>query len=174
MWGVEPRAYSGRPPMLRPMRRTGPSDAGRLLWGPQQPICYPDSAAVGKRKNGVCLQASRFRVSCGSLTRDATGGRQGGSRSPTRRRAIGARQSQIIGQFLIEMVVLSLIGGLVGAGLGVTIPLLIEAFADMPTAVTFWSIALSLGISAGVGILFGLYSAYRAASLDPSIALRHE
>jgi putative ABC transport system permease protein len=72
------------------------------------------------------------------------------------------------------MVVLSLIGGLVGAGLGVTIPLLIEAFADMPTAVTFWSIALSLGISAGVGILFGLYPAYRAASLDPSIALRHE
>jgi putative ABC transport system permease protein len=90
------------------------------------------------------------------------------------RRAIGARQSQIIGQFLIETMVLSVIGGLIGVGLGVTIPFFIEQFADMPTDVTGWAIALSLGISASVGIIFGLYPAYRAAALDPIQALRHE
>jgi len=90
------------------------------------------------------------------------------------RRAIGARQSQIVGQFLIETTVLSVVGGLIGVGLGVVIPQIIERFADMPTAVTLWSILVSLGISAGVGIIFGLYPAYRAAGLDPIVALRHE
>jgi putative ABC transport system permease protein len=90
------------------------------------------------------------------------------------RRAIGARQSQIVGQFLIETTVLSVIGGLIGVGLGVVIPAAIERFANMPTEVTPWSVAISLGISASVGIVFGLYPAYRAASLDPIMALRHE
>jgi putative ABC transport system permease protein len=90
------------------------------------------------------------------------------------RRAIGARQSQIVGQFLVETTVLSVVGGLIGVGLGVVIPRGIERFADMPTDVTLWSVLISLGISASVGIIFGLYPAYRAASLDPIIALRHE
>ena len=90
------------------------------------------------------------------------------------RRAIGARQSQIISQFLIETTVLSVVGGLIGVGLGMAMPLAIEHFADMPTEVSGWSIALSLGISASVGIIFGLYPAYRAAALDPIVALRHE
>jgi putative ABC transport system permease protein len=90
------------------------------------------------------------------------------------RRAIGAKRRQIIGQFLIETVVLSIIGGLIGVGLGVSIPYFIEKFANMPTVVTLWSVTLSLGISAAVGIIFGLYPAYRAAMLDPIVALRHE
>ena len=69
---------------------------------------------------------------------------------------------------------LSTAGGLVGVFLGVSIPALIEQSANMPTIVTWWSVALSLGISVGVGILFGIYPAFRAAHLDPIEALRHE
>jgi putative ABC transport system permease protein len=90
------------------------------------------------------------------------------------RRAIGARRRQIIVQFLIETVVLSTVGGLIGIGLGVGIPYLITRFAGMPTVVPLYSVVLSLGISVGVGIVFGLYPAVRAASLDPILALRHE
>ena len=90
------------------------------------------------------------------------------------RRAIGAKRAQIIIQFLIETVVLSLSGGLIGVFLGVAIPFFITQFANMPTEVTTWSVTLALGISAAVGIIFGLYPAYRAAMLDPIIALRHE
>ncbi|MFP4145039.1 MAG: ABC transporter permease [Phycisphaeraceae bacterium] len=90
------------------------------------------------------------------------------------RRAIGARRGQIITQFLIETVVLSSVGGLIGMGLGVGIPALITAFAGMPTVVTPTSLVLSVGISVSVGIVFGLYPAYRAANLDPIVALRHE
>ena len=90
------------------------------------------------------------------------------------RRAIGARRSQIVGQFLIETTVLSTIGGLIGIGVGVGFPWLIERFAKMPTVVPMYSIVLSLGISMGVGILFGIYPAIRAALLDPIEALRHE
>jgi len=90
------------------------------------------------------------------------------------RRAIGAKQLQIVAQFLIETVVLSLSGGLIGIGVGVLIPWLIEQMADMPTIVNLSSLVLSLGISVSVGIVFGIYPAFRAARLDPIIALRHE
>ncbi|MBN1457309.1 MAG: ABC transporter permease [Sedimentisphaerales bacterium] len=90
------------------------------------------------------------------------------------RRAIGAQRKQIITQFLIETVVLSTIGGLVGVGIGVLIPVLITAVSGMPTVITLTSILLPLIISAGIGILFGLYPAARAAKVDPIIALRHE
>ncbi len=90
------------------------------------------------------------------------------------RRAIGANRRQIVTQFLIETVVLSTAGGLVGIGIGVLIPWLITHFAGMPTVVTLYSLALSLGISMAVGIVFGLYPAVRAAKLDPIVALRHE
>ncbi len=90
------------------------------------------------------------------------------------RRAIGARRKQIIGQFLIETVVLSVTGGLIGIGIGMLIPWLITMFADMPTVVTLWSVLLSVVISIGVGIIFGMYPAMRAANLDPIEALRHE
>ncbi len=90
------------------------------------------------------------------------------------RRAIGARRKQIIGQFLIETVVLSVTGGFIGIGIGVLIPWLITMFADMPTVVTMWSVLLSVVISIGVGVIFGMYPAMRAANLDPIVALRHE
>jgi putative ABC transport system permease protein len=90
------------------------------------------------------------------------------------RRAIGAKRRQIIRQFLIETVVLSTTGGLVGIGLGLFIPWMITLFAGMPTVVTLHSVILSVGISITVGIVFGLYPAARAAQVDPIIALRHE
>jgi putative ABC transport system permease protein len=90
------------------------------------------------------------------------------------RRAIGAKRKQIIYQFLIETIVLSMIGGLIGLGLGVLIPLLITHFSGMPTVVTANGIFLPLFISMGIGIVFGLYPAMHAAQVDPIIALRHE
>ncbi len=90
------------------------------------------------------------------------------------RRAIGAKRKQIIAQFLVETMVLSTIGGIVGVGLGVLIPILITHFSGMPTVITPGSILLPLCISVGIGIIFGLYPAVRAAKVDPIIALRHE
>jgi putative ABC transport system permease protein len=90
------------------------------------------------------------------------------------RRAIGAKRKQIIYQFLIETVVLSMIGGLIGLGLGVLIPLLITHFSRMPTVITLNGILLPLFISMATGILFGLYPAVHAAKVDPIVALRHE
>jgi len=90
------------------------------------------------------------------------------------RRAIGARRSQIVVQFLIETVVLSTIGGMIGIALGILTPTAITFFAGMPTVITLWSLCLSLGISMSIGIVFGLYPAIRAANLDPIEALRHE
>ena len=90
------------------------------------------------------------------------------------RRAIGARRKQIILQFLIETVVLSTVGGITGLCIGLIIPMLITLFAGMPTVITTFSIVLPLFISIGIGIVFGLYPAARAAEVDPIIALRHE
>ena len=90
------------------------------------------------------------------------------------RRAIGAKRRQIITQFLIETVVLSTIGGLIGLGIGVLIPFLITYFSEMPTVLTLNGILLPLIISMAIGILFGLYPAMNAAKVDPIIALRHE
>jgi len=90
------------------------------------------------------------------------------------RRAIGAKRKQIIGQFLIETMVLSTAGGLIGIIVGLVIPWLITRFTGLLTIVTPASLVLSLGISMAVGIVFGLYPAVRAARLDPIEALRHE
>ncbi len=90
------------------------------------------------------------------------------------RRAIGARKKQIIVQFLIETVVLSTLGGIVGLVLGIIIPCIITYFSRMPTVITAESILFPFFISVGVGIVFGLYPAASAAKVDPIIALRHE
>ena len=90
------------------------------------------------------------------------------------RRAIGARRSQIVAQFLVEALVLSAVGGAIGIGLGLLIPRLVTLLAGMPTIVTAWSLLLAFGISVGVGVVFGLYPAVRASRLDPIVALRHE
>lgn len=90
------------------------------------------------------------------------------------RRAIGAKRSQIVGQFLVETTVLSCIGGILGIAFGVALPSLITHFAGMATVVKPWSLVLSVGISLGIGLIFGIYPALRAARLDPITALRHE
>lgn len=90
------------------------------------------------------------------------------------RRAIGAKRRQIIHQFLVETVVLSTTGGLVGLGLGALIPALITHFSGMTTILTWKGIFLPLLISMTIGILFGLYPAIHAAQVDPIVALRHE
>ena len=90
------------------------------------------------------------------------------------RRAIGAKRRQIIMQFLIETVVLSTLGGMVGLAMGITIPSIITYFSEMPTVITIESILLPLFISVGIGIIFGLYPAANAAKVDPIVALRHE
>ncbi len=90
------------------------------------------------------------------------------------RRAIGAKRKQIIIQFLIEAVVLSSAGGILGLAVGMAIPFFITWFAKMPTVITPLGILLPLFVSLGIGIVFGLYPAARAARVDPIIALRHE
>ncbi len=90
------------------------------------------------------------------------------------RRAIGAKRRQIITQFLIETVVLSTTGGIIGLGMGVMIPFLITFFSGMTTVLTPMGIVLPLLISISIGIIFGLYPAMHAAKVDPIIALRHE
>jgi len=90
------------------------------------------------------------------------------------RRAIGAKRKQIVIQFLIETIVLSTMGGVIGIIVGVSIPIAVTFLADMPTVIAPWSLILSVGISMTVGVLFGIYPAVRAANLDPIEALRHE
>ena len=90
------------------------------------------------------------------------------------RRALGAKKSDIIAQFLTETVLLTLMGGLLGITLGIIIHYSVTKFAGMPTIVTPASLILAFGISAAVGIVFGLYPAWRAANMDPIESLRHE
>jgi putative ABC transport system permease protein len=91
------------------------------------------------------------------------------------RRALGAKQRDITQQFLIETVVLSGVGGLLGVAVGFLIPLIIVFFIhDQKAIVTGGSVILSFSISVAIGILFGIYPARRAAMMDPIEALRHE
>jgi putative ABC transport system permease protein len=90
------------------------------------------------------------------------------------RRALGAKRWDITLQFLIETVLLSSAGGILGVLLGICIPLAVSHFSDIETVVQWWSVLLAFGISVGIGIVFGIYPARRAAMMDPIEALRHE
>jgi len=90
------------------------------------------------------------------------------------RRALGARKRDIVVQFLSETLLLTLVGGLLGILLGLLIPTAVTHFGRMPTIITSTSLVLAFGISAAVGITFGLYPAYQAANMDPIESLRHE
>jgi len=90
------------------------------------------------------------------------------------RKAIGARDRDVLKQFLIEAVAMSGVGGLVGAAAGIGIAKVIGSFTDFNTTVETFSVVLALTFSAAVGIFFGFYPAWRAAMLNPIEALRYE
>ena len=90
------------------------------------------------------------------------------------RRAIGARQADIIRQFLTEAVLISIVGGLIGIGFGFGLSRIIASAAGWSTVVTTSSIAVAFGVSVFIGLLFGIYPAVQAARLDPIEAIRYE
>ena len=90
------------------------------------------------------------------------------------RKALGARRSDIMWQVLTESVTLSMCGGMAGIVIGAGIGQLISAVTPLPARLELWSVALGIGITAAVGLFFGLYPASRAARLDPIEALRRE
>jgi putative ABC transport system permease protein len=90
------------------------------------------------------------------------------------RKALGARRTDIMAQMLTESVVLSVFGGLIGTIFGATIAQVIARLTPIPARLELWSIGLGIGITALVGLFFGLYPALQAARLDPIEALRRE
>lgn len=89
------------------------------------------------------------------------------------RKALGARRNTIMGQFLIEAVTLSLVGGTIGILIGLFLTWVISVVSPLPFAIAGWSLALSLGTTFVIGAGFGTYPAWKAAGLDPVEALRH-
>mgnify|MGYP002788888659 CR=1 FL=1 len=90
------------------------------------------------------------------------------------RKALGARRADIMAQMLTESVVLSMFGGIIGTLIGGGIATVIARFTPIPARIEPWSVALGIGITAVVGLFFGLYPASRAARLDPIEALRKD
>ena len=90
------------------------------------------------------------------------------------RMALGARQRDITVQFLIEAVLLTTVGGLIGMALGVGAAIALENLSPLPAVIAWWSLALAFVVSVGVGVFFGVFPARRAGRLDPVVALRTE
>jgi putative ABC transport system permease protein len=90
------------------------------------------------------------------------------------RKALGARKGDVLVQFLVEAVILSLIGGILGVVLGIAVAKGTTALVGMPSAIKLWAVVAALMVASSVGLFFGVYPARRAATLDPIAALRHE
>lgn len=90
------------------------------------------------------------------------------------RKAIGARDRDILRQFLFEAMVLSILGGVIGVAMGVGVAVIIDRFTEFKTLIQPFSIILSLSFAVSVGVFFGFYPALRASKLDPIDALRYE
>jgi len=90
------------------------------------------------------------------------------------RKALGAKTSDILIQFMTEAVVLTVIGGILGMTFGYTIGIVAGKFLDFSAVITLDSVLLAVGISSFIGIVFGIYPAARAARLNPIDALRYE
>jgi putative ABC transport system permease protein len=90
------------------------------------------------------------------------------------RKALGARREDVLLQFLIESVILALVGGALGVLSGVVIAEVVTALIGMPSAIKLWAVAAGLSVAASVGVFFGVYPARKAARLDPIVALRFE
>ncbi|HET9408576.1 MAG TPA: ABC transporter permease [Candidatus Sulfotelmatobacter sp.] len=90
------------------------------------------------------------------------------------RKALGARQDDVLVQFLFEAVILALIGGILGVLSGVSVAEIVTAIIGMPSSIKLWAVAAGLIVAASVGVFFGVYPARKAARLDPIVALRFE
>ena len=90
------------------------------------------------------------------------------------RKAVGARARDIERQFLAETVALSALGGLLGVMAGWAFAFLVSVLSPLPAKITWWSVLVALALGAGIGVIFGVYPARRAARLDPVTAMRQE
>jgi len=90
------------------------------------------------------------------------------------RKALGARKSNIIWQFIVESITLSLVGGIIGILIGFTIAAIISILSPLPYIIAPWSIAAGLIVTFMIGLVFGTYPASKAANLDPVVALHYE
>lgn len=90
------------------------------------------------------------------------------------RKALGAKKKIVITQFLIEAILLTFIGGFIGMALGIFISYILSRILHVPFTISLSSLALAIGVSGGIGIIFGLYPARKAANLQPIEALRYE
>jgi putative ABC transport system permease protein len=90
------------------------------------------------------------------------------------RKALGATRREILWQFLVEAATLTFVGGLLGIAVGLGAGEVMKAALNLRSSVPLWSAALACAVSIGIGLVFGLYPANRAARMDPVEALRHE